>query len=561
MAWEWSSVRTKVAHRLVLLFVVCALAPLCAFAALASWMVTSANRDQLLRRLHIDAKASGMGTVERLQQMDSHLRLTAEILALAPSDTDDRVTRALANFEGAWLVDGYGIITPLKGQGRPPAMPAAQWDRVSSGQTVMAARVGDDVNHPRIDIAVQAKARGRPAGYLIASANAIELWNLTDDSTRPSGVDACVLDEHQVTLACSNPEIKPDRCVEAGLKSAGSGTLRWSADGQNFLGGFWSAPLAGQFGLPSWTFVMIQPADAASAALVTFRRAFAVVIVLTVTFVVGVSLRQIRRQMEPLERLHDGAARIQAGDFDARAQVSSGDEFEALAESFNHMADEIQRRFADLQALSVGTFEALARTIDAKSPWTAGHSQRVTWIGVRIAAEMGLPADEIECLRYGGLLHDIGKLGVPGKILDKRGRLSSAEAKIIRMHPELGAKILEPIAAYAPMIPVVLEHHERYDGSGYPRKLVGDQISLGGRIFAVADVVDAMLSDRPYRAGLPLDRVVRYIAEQAGHGFDPHVAAAFLRIVGDVQTKYKPEQASRPDEEPTYERTAAVAGM
>jgi HD-GYP domain-containing protein (c-di-GMP phosphodiesterase class II) len=90
---------------------------------------------------------------------------------------------------------------------------------------------------------------------------------------------------------------------------------------------------------------------------------------------------------------------------------------------------------------------------------------------------------------------------------------------------------------------------------------VGDQISLGGRIFAVADVVDAMLSDRPYRAGLPLDRVVRYIAEQAGHGFDPHVAAAFLRIVGDVQTKYKPEQASRPDEEPTYERTAAVAGM
>jgi len=425
----------------------------------------------------------------------------------------------------------------------------------------MAARTGDDAKNPRLDMAVQATPHGRPAGYLIASANAMEVWNLTDDSTRPPGVDACVLDEHQVTLACSTPEIKLDHCVQAGLKTAGSGMLRWREDGQDFLGAYWSAPLTGQFNRPSWTFVMIQPADAASAALVTFRRAFAVVIVLTVTLIVGVSLRQIRRQMEPLERLHEGAARIQAGDFEARAQVSSGDEFEALAESFNHMADEIERRFADLQALSIGTFEALARTIDAKSPWTAGHSQRVTWIGVRIAAELGLPADEIEHLRYGGLLHDIGKLGVPSKILDKRGKLTPAELKIIRMHPELGAKILEPIAAYAPMIPVVLEHHERYDGTGYPRRLAGEEISLGGRIFAVADVVDAMLSERPYREGIPLDRVTRYIADQSGHLFDPQVTAAFLRIAGDVKTQYEPVPQPRTDEDATYERTAAAAGM
>jgi putative nucleotidyltransferase with HDIG domain len=484
-------------------------------------------------------------------QAEEHLRLTAEILALAPADADDRIARALANFDAAWLVDGRGAITTLKGQGHPPALPSAQWDRLSSGATVLATRTDQDANKPWIDMAVQATPRGRPAGYLIARADAMDVWNLTDDSTRPPGVDACVLDEHLVTLACSNAAIKPDYCVQAGVKSGGSGTLRWRAEGRDFLGGFWSAPLTGQFNLPSWTFVTIQPADAASAALVTFRRAFAVAILLTVTLIVGVSLWQIRRQMEPLERLHEGATRIQAGDFEARAQVSSGDEFEALAESFNCMADEVQRRFADLQALSVGTFEALARTIDAKSPWTAGHSQRVTWIGVRIAAELGLPAEEIERLRYGGLLHDIGKLGVPGRILDKRGRLSPAEAKIIRMHPELGAKILEPIAAYAPMIPVVLEHHERYDGSGYPRRLVGDQISLGGRIFAVADVVDAMLSDRPYRGGIPLDRVARYIADQAGHAFDPQVAAAFLRIVGEVRTQY----------EPTYERTAAAVGM
>jgi putative nucleotidyltransferase with HDIG domain len=159
---------------------------------------------------------------------------------------------------------------------------------------------------------------------------------------------------------------------------------------------------------------------------------------------------------------------------------------------------------------------------------------------------MGLPPDTIECLRYGGLLHDIGKLGVPSRILDKAGQLTPAEAKIIRMHPELGARILEPIAAYAPMIPIVLEHHERLDGSGYPHGLAGEQISLGGRIFAVADVVDAMLSDRPYRQGIPIDIVVRYIADQSGHHFDPHVVVAFLRIVGDVRVQYhQPEDLIR----------------
>jgi putative nucleotidyltransferase with HDIG domain len=381
-----------------------------------------------------------------------------------------------------------------------------------------------------------ASTSGRPGGYLIASADALRLWDLSDDSTRPPDVDACVLDEHKQTLACSDPHGIPiDRdCLHAGS----SGTMSWHADGRDLLGGYWSAPLTGSFNLPSWTFVVVQPADAASASTLPFRRAFWAVVVLTVSLIAGVSLRQIRRRLEPLERLHDGATRIQAGDFEARAIVASGDEFEALAESFNLMAAEVQRRFADLQALSVGTFEALARTIDAKSPWTAGHSQRVTWIGVRIGIEMGLPPDAIEVLRYGGLLHDIGKLGVPSRILDKVGRLTPAEVTIIRQHPELGARILEPIAAYAPMIPIVMEHHERWDGSGYPRHLKREEISLGGRIFAVADVVDAMLSDRPYRSGIPMRRVVRHIADQRGRHFDPQVVDAFLRIVGDVRTQY-----------------------
>jgi HD-GYP domain-containing protein (c-di-GMP phosphodiesterase class II) len=543
MAWEWTSARTKVARRLVLLFVTCALAPLCAFAALASWMVTNETRAQLLRRLHVDAKAIGMGTVERMLHAESRLRLTGEILSLDPSDARHETVRTVEDFEAVWLVDVDGQPHTLKGRGQPPALSPAQHERLAAGDIVISAHAADGEAGMRLDMAVLAASRGGPAGYLVASADALALWDLTDDSTRPPGVDACVLDEHHATLACSDPHVGPDDRARASL-SAGSGMLTWRADGRELLGGYWSAPLAGQFHLPSWTFVVMQPADA--TATVTFRRAFTVVVVLTSCLMVGVSLHQIRRRLEPLERLQDGAARIRAGDFEARVMVSSGDEFEALAESFNRMAAEVQRRFLDLQALSVGTFEALARTVDAKSPWTAGHSQRVTLIGVRIGVEMGLPPDTIECLRYGGLLHDIGKLGVPSRILDKAGGLTPAEAKIIRMHPELGARILEPIAAYAPMIPIVLEHHERLDGSGYPHGLAGEQISLGGRIFAVADVVDAMLSDRPYRQGIPIDRVVRYIADQSGHHFDPDVVAAFLRIVGDVRVQYQqPEDALR----------------
>ena len=186
---------------------------------------------------------------------------------------------------------------------------------------------------------------------------------------------------------------------------------------------------------------------------------------------------------------------------------------------------------ADLQDLNLGTLTALARAIDAKSGWTAGHSERVTNMALAIAREMQLPQRDLDILHRGGLLHDIGKIGVSADLLDKPGRLTDEETAKVREHVEIGKRILEPIASFVECMPIVLQHHEWFDGSGYPHGLAGEEISLHARIFAVADCYDAMISDRPYRRGLPLDRVLDALRKGAGTQFDPTTVEAFFRAI------------------------------
>lgn len=188
------------------------------------------------------------------------------------------------------------------------------------------------------------------------------------------------------------------------------------------------------------------------------------------------------------------------------------------------------RLIEELNLLNLGTIRALANAVDAKSPWTAGHSWRVTTVALNIGREMGLSETELETLQKGGLFHDIGKIGVPETILDKQGKLTDAEYATIRKHPEIGAEIMGPIQAYHNLIPIVLQHHEWFNGHGYPHGLAGDAISLGARILAVADVYDALITDRPYRPGWEYSRVISYIEENSGSQFDPAVVQTVVRI-------------------------------
>ncbi len=189
------------------------------------------------------------------------------------------------------------------------------------------------------------------------------------------------------------------------------------------------------------------------------------------------------------------------------------------------------RLIKELNQLNWGTVTALARAIDAKSSWTAGHSERVTKLALKMGAILQLTHEELDVLHRGGLLHDIGKLGVPAHILDKAGKLSKEEEEVMHHHVQLGARILEPIAAYAEIIPIVLQHHESFDGKGYPDGLFGKKISVNARIFAVADSFDAITTHRPYRQVLDRERAIEIIKQGSGSKYDPKVVQAFLEVM------------------------------
>lgn len=185
----------------------------------------------------------------------------------------------------------------------------------------------------------------------------------------------------------------------------------------------------------------------------------------------------------------------------------------------------------ELTETSEDALKVLANAIDAKSRWTAGHSMRVTALADEIGARLGLRYKDRDVLHRGGLLHDIGKIGVPLDILDFPGRLTDEMFAKIQEHPEIGARILQPMKMFRPLIPIVLHHHEKWNGKGYPHGLAGNRIPELARILAVADVFDAMITPRPYRDALPRDFVISHIEQSSGEAFDPKVVTAFSSVM------------------------------
>lgn len=185
----------------------------------------------------------------------------------------------------------------------------------------------------------------------------------------------------------------------------------------------------------------------------------------------------------------------------------------------------------EMEAAYEQTIEGWARALDLRDEETAGHSQRVTQMAVALARRFGIEGDELEDLRRGALLHDIGKMGVPDTILLKPGALTPEEWEIMKGHTVYGRDLLRPIAFLASAIDIPYSHHEKWDGSGYPQGLQGEHIPLAARIFAVVDVYDALMSDRPYRPAWPPERVVAHLREESGKHFDPNVVDGFLDLV------------------------------
>ena len=201
--------------------------------------------------------------------------------------------------------------------------------------------------------------------------------------------------------------------------------------------------------------------------------------------------------------------------------------------------EELERAYLD-------TIGILRQTVEAKDPYTRGHSDRVSEYSVLIGKKLGLDEKTLHILKIGGLFHDIGKIGIPDSILLKESKLSDEEYSQIKNHPMIGVHMLGDAAIFTDILPIVKHHHERYDGRGYPSQLVGEDIPYVARIAAVADTFDAMTSKRSYRDSLPIDVVRAEIERCSGTQFDPNIAKVFLDIMNndfdlirEIQEKYK----------------------
>jgi HD-GYP domain-containing protein (c-di-GMP phosphodiesterase class II) len=271
----------------------------------------------------------------------------------------------------------------------------------------------------------------------------------------------------------------------------------------------------------------------------------------------GIGFLLSRRLTGPLQELADTSSKIAEGNLAVRATVRGEDELARLGNNFNDMAGNIEalvRRLKQAlrqnQELFLETIRTLAAAIDAKDPYTRGHSERVASYSMALSRHLGLKQDEVFRIHIAAILHDVGKLGIKDGILNKPGGLSDEEFEIMRQHPSIGAQIMSPIRMLKDIIPGIRNHHETWDGNGYPDRLKGDQIPMVARIIGVADTFDAMTTTRPYQQAMTLDYVLAKMKSMSGSRFDPLVIDAFLAAVeaGDVSPPNRDSQPAAQSE-------------
>jgi len=214
----------------------------------------------------------------------------------------------------------------------------------------------------------------------------------------------------------------------------------------------------------------------------------------------------------------------------------------AIAIDNTTLLEDLHRTNVELTLAYDTTLEGWSKALDLRDKETEGHTQRVTELTVRIAQQIGIQEEDIVNIRRGALLHDIGKMGIPDKILLKPGPLDEDEWKIMKNHSSIAYNLLYPITYLRPALDVPLYHHEKYDGSGYPNGLKDEQIPIAARIFAIVDVWDALTSDRPYRSAWSNKKALKYLKDQSGSHFDPRVVEVFLNLIQNEMINGKTNQ-------------------
>jgi len=428
-------------------------------------------------------------------------RVTAGVLAVA--DAEGRIVASSGRLAGSWP---RGVTI----EGRTSA----------SAATDRSARVGSGVYHV---ISAPLQQAGATIGSLelgtaLDGAYARELADLS------RGHAAIVQGPAVLASTLSGPEAR-DLATYVGDAVTVASTL-------TLAGESWAVQPLLQLG--DVTFLALASIDAAAAGQTTAAlRSLAWVGLGAIVLAAIGSVWLARTLTNPIDQLSRSLLKMtMAGRAHESVALSgSSRELDQLTFTFNALMASLSSAEADAEATYLGAVRALAAALDARDPYTAGHSERVSRFAVAIGEELALDADAIETLRLGALLHDIGKIGVPDEVLRKPGVLSAAEFESIKMHPSAGARILRSIPFLAPHIPIVELHHERPDGLGYPYGLRGDEIPPLARIVHVADAFDAMTSARAYRSGRIPVEAISELRKCIGTDFDgPSVAALIAAL-------------------------------
>ena len=703
--------RSKVGRRIFFLFISCALIPITALAILSFTQVTKQLRTQSQERLQKTVKETEMSIRERLNLIGDEMRIIASNLMAASRDFTPEKPWELsasqkAHFKCIGIINNSGKYMSLFDCSQDiPEITPAERGHLLSGKFLISAKYNPNnsssiLKTSPIYMSMALDSAHQRQEILLAEIDPTYLWYAGIKDSLPAMTHLCILDESNNLLESSiiNLASFPDQDAVK-LRAEHSGGLEWRFDKEEYMASYRLLDLQDPYLAPSLTLVMSISKSYVLQPIALFRRVFPFIILMSLWVVILLSFSQIRRNLVPLERLKAATQHIAKREFDSRVTISSNDEFEDLAESFNTMADQLGRQFKalvtmgeldrailsaldtkriadtaitrmndvvpcdavsatlldskdshkaesylweekphkrrsvemvefdpeDIQTLEAnqesffveptrmppryleplarrgiksflvmpiflkknlagtitlgylnppivsqedvdqvrrlvnqvavaisnarlieelhdlnwGALTALARAIDAKSPWTAGHSERVTKLALKIGRVMRLPKKEMDNLHRGGLLHDLGKIGIPPEILDKPGKLTAEEMKLMHRHVEFGVRILKPIAAYAEVIPIVEHHHECFDGTGYPNGLSGEDISLGGQIYSVADDFDALSTDRPYRKALPFKRIINLIKDRSGSKYAPKVVEAFLEVMDQEEREEK----------------------
>ena len=689
--------RSKVAQRIFLLFISSALIPVVILAIIHYKIVIREIYSQNQQQIHEISKSYLMDINQRLMLVRDDMEMFASlysfesraVLQSLPEEFSDRLQKRL---NGLVIDTDKGNLELLIGSSfDPPELTQSEKERIISGELLIRTEYHPE-NQSHIFMSMALNPESKKGRILWADVNPDFLWFMGTDYPLPASTDLSILDQsNNPLLSTLDPPLAFSEEATLQMTEGYASQFEWMHLGKTYLAAYRPVSLKNQYLAENWKIVLSMNKDRMFAFSDTFKIIFPLIILASLWLVLFLSTIQIRKSLIPLEKIKEGTKRIANRDFDSRVKVTSRDEFEEVAESFNAMARQLGRQFKtlttmveidrailsvldkekivktvltrmsevfpsksvsmavidsnpgdtaqtyiregksdkvkptekvqispedlqmlrnnpetlmikkdenlprylvpltkrgiksflvlpiflklrlagiisfgyakqpklsqedldqarqladqvavafsnarlieELNELNLGTLTALARAIDAKSPWTAGHSEQSTKLAVRIGDAMKLSHEDIDDLNRGGLLHDIGKLGIPIDILDKPGKLTFEETKTMQKHVRLGARILEPITAYEKIIPIVLQHHERFNGKGYPDGLKGDSINLSARIFAVADSYEAMTADRPYRKAFDRNSAMGIIKENSGSDFDPHVVNAFLKVM------------------------------